>query len=90
MIIVAMCCGACEIIHIGAPILKGSRNKVRVVMYRGQRADGSRKEKGAAGKPEGQSGEPVSYNFIPSIIRTLTLWYDTVPQESGQVPVCWL
>jgi len=60
------------------------------MMYRGQRSDGNQKEKGAAGKPEGQSGEPVSNNFIRSIIRTLTIWYDTVPQESGQVSVCWL
>ena len=55
---------------------------------RGQRADVSRKEKGPAGKPEGQSGEPVSNNFIRSIIRNLAVWYDAVPQESGQVTVC--
>ena len=72
--IVVMCCGGCEIIHIGASVHKGARSRVRVVMNRGQRADGSRKEKWAAGKPEGQSGELVSNNFIRSIIRTLTVW----------------
>ena len=85
--IVVMCCGGCEIIHIGAPVHKGASSRVRVVMNRGQRADGSRKEKGAAGKPKRQSGEPVSNNFILSMIRNLTVWYDAVPQESGQVSV---
>jgi len=70
--IVVMCCGGCEITHIGAPVHKGAGSRVRVVMYRGQRADGSRKEKRAAGKPERQSGEPVSNKFIRSIIRNLT------------------
>jgi len=86
---IVMCSGGCEIIHIGAPAHKGARSRVRVVMNRGQRADGSRKEKGAAGKPKRQSGEPVSNNFILSMIRNLTVWYDAVPQESGQVSVCW-
>jgi len=67
-----MCCGGCEIIHIGVPVHKGARTTVRVVMYRGQRADGSRKGKGASGKPEGQSVEPVSNYFLRSIKRTLT------------------
>jgi len=66
-----MCCGGCLIIHIGAPVRKGPSSRVRVVMFVGQRADGSRKEKGATGKPEWQSGEPVSNNFIRGIIRTL-------------------
>ena len=72
--IVVMCCGGCEIIHIGAPVHKGARSRVRVVMNRDQRADGSRKEKEAAGKSKGQSGEPVSNNFIRCMIRTLTVW----------------
>ena len=54
------------------------------MVYRGPRADGSRNEKGTALKPEEQSGEPASNNFIRSIIRTLTVWYDAEPQESGQ------
>jgi len=56
-------------------------------MYRGQRADGSRKEKWAAGKSEGQFCEPVINKFIRSIIRTLNVWYDAVPQEPGKVSV---
>jgi len=49
-----------------------------------------RKEKEAAVKPEGQSGELICNNFIRNFTRTLTVWYDALPQESGQVYVCWL
>ena len=58
------------------------------MIHRGQFADGSSKEKGTAGEPKGQSGEPVNENFICRIIRNMSVWYDAVPQESGQVSVC--
>ena len=67
-----MCFGGCEIIHIGYPVHMGGRSRVCVVMNRGKRADGSRKER-VAGKPEGLSSEPVSNNFISSMTVTLTL-----------------
>ena len=88
--IAVMCCGGCEIVNIGVPLHKGERSRVRVVKNRSQRADVSRKEEVAAGKPKGQSGKPVSNNLIRSMIRTLTVWYDAVPQESGQVSVSWI
>ena len=50
---IVMCRGDCEIIHIGATVHKGTGSRVRIMKHRGQRADVSRKEEGAAGKPEG-------------------------------------
>ena len=68
-----MCRGACEIIHISGSVHKGARSSARVVMHRDQHADGTRKKKGTAIKPEGQSAKPISDKFIRSIIRNLTV-----------------
>ena len=82
--------GGYEIIHIRASLHEVARSRVRVVMQNDQLADCTRKEKGAAGKPEGPSGVQICNNFVFSITRTFTVWYDAVAQESVRVSVRWL